>query len=90
VSVGFLSTEYPSEPSGYLVTKTSRHCSDPLVSISIVNLIFVCMLLSCLWNFCSSSTSCGQITKVSSTYLYQQDGFLGTVFSTCCSKSSVK
>lgn len=70
VWVSFLYTECTSEPTGFSVTKVSRNNSNPSVSISIVNLIFVCILLRC-WNFCSSSIPRGQITNISSTYLYQ-------------------
>jgi hypothetical protein len=41
--VDFLCTEYLSQPSLFLVTKTSGNATDLFVSISIVNLIFECM-----------------------------------------------
>jgi hypothetical protein len=57
--------------------------SDQFFSISIVNMMFVCILLRCCWNFQNSSILCGQITSMSSAYLYQQDIFLLWPCSVC-------
>jgi hypothetical protein len=68
----------PIENPSLLVTQTP-HTWQYVVKM------YVCMLSRCCRKLYNSSIPWGQIRNVSSEYLYQQDGFLGTEFSACCS-----
>ena len=68
----------------------SRNGRWPSSSNSIVNFILSCIPLSWFKKSVSFSLLCGQITKVSSTYLYQQDGLYMACLMAFSSKSSMK
>lgn len=55
----------------HLVTRTSRKGKTPFFSISIVNLIFLCIPFRCFRNSCNISFPSSYTTKVSSMFLYQ-------------------
>lgn len=62
--VGILYAVYCSQPTGFLVAGKCSNGGELFVSTPIVNLMFVCMLLRCCKNFCSSSIPCGYMTNV--------------------------
>jgi len=68
----------------------SRNGRWPSSSISMVNCMFLCSPLGCSRNYVKLSLPCGQMTKVSSTYLYQHLGLRVAWFSAFSSKSSMK
>ena len=68
----------------------SRNGRRPFSSTSIVNWMFLCSPLRCSRKIVRLALPCGQMTKVSSTYLYQQVGLKVAWFSALSSKSSMK
>jgi hypothetical protein len=84
--VDFPYTECPSDPSGLLLTRTSKKGKLPFCSTSIVNLMFGWMLFRCCRKPCSSFLPCGHTTNMSSSYLYYRIGFLVAEFIAYCSK----
>ena len=73
-----------------LLTRTSRSGSPFSYSSSMVNLMDWFCWFRCWWNLSSSSSPCGQITKVSSTYLIHMLGFCVIVFRALSSRLSMK
>ena len=80
----------PSEPSVFLYMTISRNGRWPSSSISMVNCMLLCNPLRCSRNSVRFSFPCGQMTKVSSTYLYRHAGLRLACFSAFSSKSSMK